>query len=379
MTHRERVECALSHREPDRVPIDLWGSACRITNPLYFRIVKQLGYSDHPEKIRPGKTAEYVDYRISDLVDADFRHTVVRSPRRSKARRGDDGTIYDEWGIGYRMIDEYAQIVYHPLAGAQESDVDAYEGPDIEDDGRLEGLAAEARDWRENTDYYITATAPCSGLALDYCCYLRGQEQFFIDMYTNASFAHRLLDKVSDILARLYVYYVTPIAPYIGWVEYESDYGTQQNAWIPREKYREFIRKPNAKVFDAVKKVAPHTKVFLHSCGAIRDLIPEMIDNGVDILNSLQPSASGMDSAALKKEFGSELVFHGGVDIQGAICGSKEEAIAEAAKRVSAFGPRGGYIFGPTNHFQPDTPVDNFFAIYETARVRGKNPIGGNR
>ena len=82
-----------------------------------------------------------------------------------------------------------------------------------------------------------------------------------------------------------------------------------------------------------------------------------------------------MDSFEIKKEFGRDLVFHGGVDIQHAISGSKENAIKEAKKRIEAFAPNGGYIFSPSNHLQPDVSVENFFAIYETAKKYGKYPI----
>ncbi|HEB31302.1 MAG TPA: hypothetical protein ENI15_10570 [Spirochaetes bacterium] len=375
MTHRERVEATLNHEEPDRVVIDLWGSASRITNELYFMILEHLGLEGHPDKVRPGKTAEYVDYRISDAIDSDFRHTVVRKPKYFSSYENEKGFIFDEWGIGYKLIGPYTQIVHHPLAGADLSDLDSYKWPVIEDEGRIEELAEEARGWKKNTDYYVTASAPCSGLAFDFCCYLRGQEQFFIDMYTNPKFAHKLLDIVSDLIARLYVFYIAPIADYIGWVEYESDYGTQDRPWLPAEKYRQFFKKPNEKVFNAVKKIAPDTKIFLHSCGSVRELIPDFIENGVDILNSLQPKAKGMDSFELKKEFGKDLIFHGGLDIQGGICGTVEEAVTEAKTRVKAFSPGGGYIFATTNHFQPDTPVENFFAVYKTAVEYGKYPI----
>jgi uroporphyrinogen decarboxylase len=378
MNHRERVEATINHQEPDRVVIDLWGSASRITNELYFKILEHLNLKGHPEKVRPGKTAEYVDYRISDAIDSDFRHTVAGKPEYFNVYVNDDGAIIDEWGIGYKLIGPYAQIVHHPLAEADISDLDKYKWPVAEDAGRTNGLAELAGNWKKNTDYYITATAPCSGLAFDFCCYLRGQEQFFVDMYMDPKFTHKLLDKVSDIIARLYVYYIEPIAHYIGWVEYESDYGTQDRPWFPADKYRQFFKKPNEKVFNAVKKVAPHTKVFLHSCGSVRELIPEFIDNGVDILNSLQPKARGMDSFELKKEFGKELIFHGGLDIQGGICGTIEEAVKEAKTRVKALAPGGGYIFATTNHFQPDTPVENFFAVYKTAVEYGKYPIDIN-
>jgi uroporphyrinogen decarboxylase len=375
MNHRERVELSMNHEEPDRVAVDLWGSASRITNDLYFKICETLGLEGLPEKVRPGRTAEYVDYRISDMVGSDFRHALIGKPKYFRSYVNENGFIIDEWGIGYKLIGPYAQIAYHPLAHADVSHLDSYTWPFIEDEARIEGLAETVRQWYEDTDYYITATAPCSGLAFDYSCYLRGTEQFLVDMYQNQGFAHKLLDKVSDVLARLYAFFVEPIKDYIGWVEYLSDYGTQDRPLIPREKYRQFIKKPNEKVFNTVRSVAPDTKIFLHSCGSVRELIPEFIESGVDILNSLQPRAAGMDSFELKKEFGKDLIFHGGLDIQGPICGSIEEAVIEAETRLKAFAPGGGYIFSTTNHFQPDTPVENFFAVYNTALEKGAYPI----
>jgi len=92
---------------------------------------------------------------------------------------------------------------------------------------------------------------------------------------------------------------------------------------------------------------------------------------GVEVLNSLQPRAAGMDSFELKREFGSEIVFHGGLDLQGGINGSRQEAIDEAKRRIDAFAPGGGYIFAPSNHFISDVSAENFFAVYETAREYG--------
>ncbi len=116
MNSRERVKIALNHKEPDRVPIDLWGSASRVTNDLYFKILKYLKINNIPEKVRPGKTAEYVDYRISEIIDSDFRHAVIRSPRNFSSHTDENGLIFDEWGIGYKMIGPYPQIVFNPLA-----------------------------------------------------------------------------------------------------------------------------------------------------------------------------------------------------------------------------------------------------------------------
>ena len=82
-----------------------------------------------------------------------------------------------------------------------------------------------------------------------------------------------------------------------------------------------------------------------------------------------------MDSTEIKKEFGKDLIFHGGIDIQHAICGTREQAKNEAKKRIEAFAPGGGYIFAPTNHMQPDIPVENFIEIFKVARECGNYPI----
>ena len=82
-----------------------------------------------------------------------------------------------------------------------------------------------------------------------------------------------------------------------------------------------------------------------------------------------------MDSFELKKEFGSEIVFHGGLDLQGGITGSRKDAVEEARTRIDAFAPGGGYIFAPSNQFMEDVPMDNFFASYETALHHGQYPI----
>ena len=137
---------------------------------------------------------------------------------------------------------------------------------------------------------------------------------------------------------------------------------------VSRSLYRKFFKGPYARVFRDVKKAAPHAKIWLHSCGSVRELIPEFIDMGVDVLNSLQPRAAGMDSVELKREFGSEIVFHGGLDIQhGGITGSRQEAIDEAKRRIDSFAKGGGYIFAPSNHFMEDVPLENFYAVYRTA------------
>jgi uroporphyrinogen decarboxylase len=356
MNHRDRVLTAINHKEPDRVPVDLWGSASRMCNRLYFDIVKHQGWPDFGLKVKASRVGDYLDYRVSDLVDCDFRHPIIGKPRSFESYENEDGFIMSEWGYGSKVINGETVIAYHPLAEAEAADIKKHRWPLIQDEGRIEGIAEQVRDWYENTDYFIAPTAAVSGLMIDIGPYLRGFEQFFMDLFYDKKFAHTLIGRLTDLIIELYTYYLTPIARYIGWVEFTSDHGMQDRPIVSPEKYREFFKEPYARLF-------------------VRELIPDFIDMGVDILNSLQPKAAGMNSAELKREFGSELVFHGGLDLQGGINGTREEAIEEVKRRIGAFAPGGGYVFAPSNHFISDVPVGNFFAVYKEALEYGKYPL----
>lgn len=376
MNHRERVRLAINHREPDRVPIDLWGSASRVHNDLYFEILKYAGLEGFGDLVRPGKSTAYVDYRISDLIDADFRHiNIGRKLLHFQSYEDQNGNIIDEWGVGRKYVGEYDMITYFPLSQSEISDLETYKWPIVKDPGRIDGIAEEARKWYKKTDFSITATTAVSGIMFELGQFLRGPEQFLMDLYLNQQFAERLIDKITEISTEIYSYYIKPIADYIDWIEFTEDFGLQDRSFISRGLFEKFFKKPHIRLFEQMKKIAPNAKIFLHTCGAIKELIPCFIDVGVDILNPLQPSAKDMDSFKIKKEFGKDLVFHGGVDIQHAICGSKEQAIEETKKRIAAFAPSGGYILSPSNHLQPDTRVENFFAIFETVQEFGKYPI----
>jgi len=375
VTHRERVLTALNHKEPDRVPLDLWGTASRICNDLYFKIVKKEGWKEYGPCLKVSRSGDYVDYRVSDLIEADFRHTNIGHPQHFNKHIDGDGNAISEWGYGTKTVAGHPTVTYHPLAEAEISDIEKHKWPFVEDPGRIEGLKEQVEDWYYNTDYFITSTAAVSGLMIDICPYLRGFDQFFTDFYLDQKFAHTLIGKVADIISELYLYYLSPIGEYVDWIEFSSDHGMQDRPLVSPDTYKKFFKKPYAQLFKEVKKVAPNAKIFLHSCGSVRELIPDFIDMGVDILNALQPRAAGMDSFELKREFGKEIVFHGGLDIQGGINGNVEEAIIEAKTRLRAFAPGGGYIFAPANHFMQDVPIENFFALYQTATEYGKYPI----
>ncbi len=196
-----------------------------------------------------------------------------------------------------------------------------------------------------------------------------------MDMCSEQKFAHALIEQIADVMETLYVNMVTPLAPQLTWIEFASDYGTQNAPFISPRMYRDFLKGPESRIFAAVKKAAPEAKIFMHSCGSVKRLIPDLIEAGVEILSALQPLAFEMDSAALKREFGGELVFHGGIDMQQALVGRREQTMEETRCRIADYAPGGGYIIGPSNHFTSDVPVENFFALYTQHGHKSRFPV----
>jgi uroporphyrinogen decarboxylase len=355
--------------------MDLWGCASRLHNKCYFGVLKELGFEETGRLIRPGTLTEYEDYRISDALNVDFRHINIGKPKNFKSYTDGGGNVIDEWGIGHFQNDKYNAISVHPLADPDPAKLDSYAWPDPDDPGRVEGIGGLARDYCENTSCAVTATTATSGLMFDFGQYLCGAEQFFVNLYEEELFSEKLIDKLTELMIRIYINYLRPIAPYIEWVEFASDFGTQNAPFMSIEMFRQYFKKPMASLFGAVKKEYPGMKVMLHSCGAMSCFIPDLIECGLDILNSLQPLARDMDSARLKREFGNDIVLHSGVDIQQAMQGTAEDVEREAVRVIGAMAKGGGYVFAPANHLQGDCPPENVVTLYRCGEKYGRYPI----
>ncbi|HJL53242.1 MAG TPA: uroporphyrinogen decarboxylase family protein, partial [Arenicellales bacterium] len=148
------------------------------------------------------------------------------------------------------------------------------------------------------------------------------------------------------------------------------DVGTQNNIMISKEHFDTFIRPYESMIFDAIRDGG--AKVALHSCGSVFEIVPQIIDCGVDILNPIQTSASGMDTRKLKQEFGRDLCFWGGIDVQQVLrSGTVDEVRQETRRVIEDLSPGGGYLFAPSHDIQTGTPLDNVMAMFETAREIG--------
>lgn len=373
-THRERVVAALKHHEPDRVPLDLWGSATSVNDGVYFRTKEYLGIQRDIDPIRKGKTSNYYDVHILEAFDVDFRHVMMKGAKTHKHVVRPDGSFEDEWGVTWQQRSGHIGQVRHPLEDADFDDLKKYPWPNAYAPGRTDGLRELARGLREETDFCVVCRAAPNFGTFDRCCSLRGTEEFMIDMLVNKRFAHGLVDCVAKYEFELNEVLVDTAGDYLDIICWAEDYGYQENLLISPHLYREYFKPHHTELIAMVKRKAPHVYFQFHSCGAIRKLIPDLIEAGVDILQSVQP-AKGMDSEQLKQEFGQDLVFHGAIDIQYALPGTLEDIDAEVRRRIKAFAPGGGYILAPSNNVQDDTPAENLVHMYRAAREYGQYPI----
>jgi uroporphyrinogen decarboxylase len=373
MNSRERVLQALNHQEPDRVPFDLGGtglSSIHIT--AYHNLRRYLDMSK--TRARIGYVAEQlavVDEDLAAQLEVDVRPVMPGLSSEFEYVFRDEGAYEaytDEWGIGWHKPKDggfYYDMYHHPLA-----DTDTPEGfksyplPNPLDDGRFDNLRSQA-EAAVATGKAVALAGPCAGISEVYS-WLRGYEQYFMDLAINHEYVACMLDRLVEFKCAYWERALREIGDLVD-VVIEADDLASQNALLMSPKtYRGLIKPHHKRLFSFIKDQAS-VKVFYHSCGAIRPLISDLIDTGIDILNPVQVSAKDMDLRELKREFGQDLVFWGGgVDTQSVLCGGTPEQVREDVKRnIEALAPGGGFVFAAVHDIQADVPPENIIAMWE--------------
>jgi uroporphyrinogen decarboxylase len=154
-----------------------------------------------------------------------------------------------------------------------------------------------------------------------------------------------------------------------------DDLASQNQTLVAPETYRKLIKPRHARLFSFIKQQAKvPVKIFYHSCGAVASIIPDLIDAGIDILNPVQVSATGMDTRQLKRRFGKDLTFYGGgVDTQQVLPrGAPAQVREEVRRRIEDLAPGGGFIFNTVHNIQADVPPENIIAMWEAMREFGR-------
>ena len=188
-----------------------------------------------------------------------------------------------------------------------------------------------------------------------------------MDLFINKNYAHKLLDKVTGIQIQRIKNFIGITGKYLSIFKISDDLCGQLAPFISPETYEEMIM-PYHKVYIEEMKKLTDAKIALHCCGNIRPLLPKLIEVGFEVMHPFQHSVPEMDPSELKREFGKDVIFWGGIDVQKFLPNAKiDEVKKETRKIIEIMHTGGGYIFSPSHNIQADIPPENLVAMYEAA------------
>lgn len=260
----------------------------------------------------------------------------------------------DEWGTGWVDQGHGARPEIFPLADGYD-DLADFHLPDPSLAGRFD---AADRLLETRGDRYVQAAVWFT--LFERLWMLRGYENMLVDAYLEPVDFARLRDQVLEYDLAIIDQW---IARGVDAVFFSDDWGTQRGLLINPADWRKFYKPAYIRMFERVRSGGAH--VWMHSCGDVLPILPDLIDIGLNVLNPVQPQA--MDVHVLSREFGGKLCFNGGVDVQGTLIHADAAGVKrEVAELVELFGRyNGGYIGGTSHTIMPETPLDNVIALYE--------------
>jgi uroporphyrinogen decarboxylase len=221
-------------------------------------------------------------------------------------------------------------------------------------------------------DRAVVLDKPCAGF-FEMPFRVRGHQQFFIDFLAEPELADMLMDAFLEFRRRYWEAVLPELGDRVDVVVEANDIGGQEALLIRPEQYRRRIKPRERRLFETIRRLAPHAKILYHCDGAIRGILPDFIEVGVDVLNPLQLTAAGMEARELKAEFGDRLCFWGGgVDTQQVLPhGTPQQVRQQVKDRIEALAPGGGFVFTTVHNVQADVPPENFWAMWEALQEHG--------
>ncbi len=405
MTSRERVLTALNHKEPDRVPIDLSGHrSSGIAAMAYARLRRHLGLPGKPVRVYdPVQQLAIVDEDVLQRFQVDTIELGRAFAREDKYWTDwvlPDGTpcympawakpdrLNGEWvlrssvtgkviarmpeGVWYfeqatfpflehedldRLEAEFAECMWSGIASPP--------GPIVAGPDGSALLAEGARKLRGQTDRAIIGLF--GGNLLEFGQWFYRNDNFLMLLAGEPERAHRFLDKLTEIHLRNLDHYLTAVANHIDIILFGDDLGMQSGPQVSPGMYREYFQPRQRAMWQMVKQRAPHLKIMIHCCGGVRELLPGLIDAGLDAINPVQITCRGMDADALKRDFGSRLTFWGGgCDTRDILIKGTPAQISEHVRQqVRILRPGGGFVFQQVHNILADVPPANIVAMYD--------------
>lgn len=367
MTGRDRVLTALAHREPDRVPRDLWAT------PEVLALLRE-------------RFSAPDEATVLDRLGVDLSYAAGPSYQGQELRAWDtpEGRVSeDPWGV--RRIEKrsaqgqaewtYKHVVDSPLAlAASPADVHAYGRWPDPAGWDFTSLRAQCQAIRGRGRAVVNAGDRLDRTAqLKTMMYLRGMEQAYLDLRCSPELAEAILGHVVEYFLAYNQRVFAEAGDLIDIFMMGDDFGTQQGPMMSPELWRRLL-KPGFRAY--IELAHRHgLPVMHHTCGSVVELIPDFIECGLDVLQSVQPGAAGMDLATLKREYGRDLCFHGSIDIQQTLPrGTPEDIRREVRERMAAGKPGGAFIICTAHNLTPDVPLGNIAALFEAYEEFGWYP-----
>jgi hypothetical protein len=352
MSSKARVRAALSHQEPDRVPINYF------SNPEVDARLKA-HYGLAPDGDEALRRALGVDFRC---VGAPYSGPPLHAEM--------PGRRIDEWGIRRKRVEHatggYWEYCDWPLRNATLDEIEAWPMPDPEafDYGRV------AEGCRRFADFCVVAGGPGLGDIINHTGMLRTMEQVLVDLATDQEAGLRLIDRRLDVQMEVLRRTLRAGAGTIDLVWIGEDLGTQIGPMVSPALFRRHIRPRLQRLVDLAK--ADGVPVMIHSCGSSSWAFGDFVEMGISAVDTLQPEAKDMTPAYLKTRWGGRLAMHGMISTAGPVSrGTPADVVADVRDTLAVMMPGGGYCLAPTHLLQANSPVENVVAMYEAAREFG--------
>jgi uroporphyrinogen decarboxylase len=378
MSPRSRLLTALSHQEPNRVPFDLGSTQVTgIHVVAYRRLREYLGMPPvDPHICDLVQGLALPDDDLVERLQVDVRGLFPLNSHNWKidpVDKGDCWEYVDEWGMTQRQPKDqglYYSIVASPLdrADVTVEDVRGHAWPDTGDPQRIAGLRELARRYRTE-GHAVMIKGVLAGI-FEMSQRVRGMQSLMIDLVDNEALACAFLDRMVEAKIAFWEMALPRLGDLVDVISEADDYGTQTSQLISPRMFRRIFKPRLQTLFARIHQLAPHAKLFFHSDGNIRPILPDLIEIGIDILNPIHVTATGMEPSALKRDFGKDVCFWGGgVETQTVLpFGTPQEVRDNVRRNVDALAPGGGYVFNTIHNIQADVPPENIVAMLEALR-----------
>ncbi len=342
MTPKERVHAALKREPVDRVPIFMW------FHPVTAKIL--------------GELLEIPPTRVAEAMGDDVRQAWVNNNHAMEGivHEHDGEGHTDCWGVAWMKQGPFNQITHSPLQDATAQQMLAYEFPYDHVDSLLDNM----KNIMGYADRYFIGcdVSPCT---FELLTRIRGMEETLFDLAANPDLARIMIERAAEFSYELSERACQRFK--LDWLWTGDDVGGQQSMFMSPQCWHDLI-KPHLARMIHLGKTHGLCNAY-HSCGAIRPIIPDLIELGLDVLNPIQCNCPGMNPYELKKEFGKELAFMGGVDTQGLLPNGTAAEVRRETERLlqKMTADGGGYVLAASHTIPPETPLDNIFAMYDVA------------